>query len=52
MKELNMANERLNAGIAEEIHKLGLRIKSELSQVIGENKDEVSLLNQISASHF
>ncbi|TNV78560.1 hypothetical protein FGO68_gene13149 [Halteria grandinella] len=43
---------RLNIGLEEEISRLQQRVELELKDVTGEYKDEVSLLNQISAAFF
>jgi hypothetical protein len=44
--------ERLNVGISDEIKRMELQIKADLSDVCGEYNDEISLLNQVGGMYF
>ncbi|CDW87208.1 UNKNOWN [Stylonychia lemnae] len=48
----NLENQRLNKQLESELEKLDLRIKAQFKDVIGDNKDEISLLNEITGKFF
>jgi DNA polymerase I-like protein with 3'-5' exonuclease and polymerase domains len=52
MEELQAANERVNQGLEDEIKRLGMRIQAELSEIVGQYHDEISLLNQVGGVFF
>ena len=47
-----LENERLNEQLKSELEKLNLRIQAELKDVVGDNKDEISLLNEVTGKFF
>ena len=45
-------NLRINNELDKQVEELDLRIQAELKDIVGDNKDEVSLLNEITGKFF
>ncbi len=52
MNEQTEANEKANKELEEDLRELDIKLTAELKNIVGENKDEISLLNEISGRNF